>query len=105
MGCTCTCRSVIATLDDDTVLFVMGDHGMTRTGDHGGDSDDEVDAALFVYSPKPLRTCNMTKVKTMYSVLNGGLFLLPFVSELITKIMKPLIHIQCKLKVYHYFLF
>ena len=64
----CTCRSVIETLDDDTVLFVMGDHGMTRTGDHGGDSDDEVDAALFVYSPKPLRTCNMTKVKTMYSV-------------------------------------
>lgn len=65
MGYTCTCRSVIETLDDDTVLFVMGDHGMTRTGDHGGDSDDEVDAALFVYSPKPLITCNMTKVGTM----------------------------------------
>ena len=47
------------TLDDDTVLFVMGDHGMTRTGDHGGDSDDEVHAALFVYSTKPLATCNM----------------------------------------------
>lgn len=52
-------RSVMETLDDDTVLFVMGDHGMTRTGDHGGDSDDEVHAALFVYSTKPLATCNM----------------------------------------------
>lgn len=46
-------------LDDDTVLFVMGDHGMTRTGDHGGDSDDEVDAALFVYSTRPVATCDM----------------------------------------------
>lgn len=56
------CRSVIETLDKDTVLFVMGDHGMTRTGDHGGDSADEVDAALFVYSPKPVATCNSKKV-------------------------------------------
>lgn len=47
-------RSVIDVLDDKTVLFVLGDHGMTRTGDHGGDSDDELDAALFVYSKTPL---------------------------------------------------
>ena len=57
------CRSVIDILDDKTVLFVMGDHGMTHTGDHGGDSDDEVDAALFVYSTKPITTCNMEKVR------------------------------------------
>ena len=38
-------------MEDDTVLFVFGDHGMTRTGDHGGDSTDELNAALFVYSP------------------------------------------------------
>ncbi|EDO47657.1 predicted protein [Nematostella vectensis] len=47
-------RSVMEELDDESVLFVLGDHGMTRTGDHGGDSDDELDAALFVYSKKPL---------------------------------------------------
>lgn len=58
-------RSVIETLDDDTVLFVMGDHGMTRTGDHGGASDDEVDSALFVYSPKPLNTCAGTMNSTI----------------------------------------
>jgi len=39
-------------MDEDTILFVLGDHGMTSTGDHGGDSDDELDAALFVYSPR-----------------------------------------------------
>ena len=55
---------MIETLDDDTVLFVMGDHGMTRTGDHGGASDDEVDSALFVYSPKPLNTCAGTMVSS-----------------------------------------
>ena len=38
-------------MNDDTVLFVFGDHGMTRTGDHGGDSEDELSAGLFVYSP------------------------------------------------------
>jgi len=44
-------RAVISQLDNDTVLFVLGDHGMTSTGDHGGDSFDELDATLFVYSP------------------------------------------------------
>jgi len=43
----------MSALDDDTVLFVFGDHGMTRTGDHGGDSLDELEAALFVYSKQP----------------------------------------------------
>ncbi|CAH1253896.1 PIGO [Branchiostoma lanceolatum] len=47
-------RSVVSKLTDDTMLFVMGDHGMTRTGDHGGDSSDEVGAALFIYSPAKL---------------------------------------------------
>ena len=42
---------MIAELDNDTVLFVFGDHGMTGTGDHGGDSSNELDAALLVYSP------------------------------------------------------
>ena len=41
-------------MKDDTVLFVFGDHGMTRTGDHGGDSEDELTAGLFVYSPAPI---------------------------------------------------
>ncbi|KAK3905836.1 GPI ethanolamine phosphate transferase 3 [Staphylotrichum tortipilum] len=45
-------RDLAATIDDDTVLIVMGDHGMDGKGDHGGESDDEVEAALWMYSPK-----------------------------------------------------
>ncbi|KAG8599244.1 hypothetical protein GDO81_002961 [Engystomops pustulosus] len=46
--------SLIEHLDDKTLLVVAGDHGMTDTGDHGGDSEKEVTAALFLYSKAPL---------------------------------------------------
>jgi len=45
-------REVVQRLDDDTLLVVMGDHGMDGKGDHGGESDDEVQAALWMYSKK-----------------------------------------------------
>ncbi|PWY82960.1 phosphoethanolamine N-methyltransferase [Aspergillus heteromorphus CBS 117.55] len=45
-------RDIIAKLDDKTLLVVMGDHGMDSKGDHGGESDDEVNAALWMYSKK-----------------------------------------------------
>ncbi|KAK5172755.1 mannose-ethanolamine phosphotransferase gpi13 [Saxophila tyrrhenica] len=45
-------RSMIERLDDSTLLVVMGDHGMDAKGDHGGESDDEVEAALWMYSKK-----------------------------------------------------
>lgn len=44
---------IIERLPPDTALFVFGDHGMTSTGDHGGASRAEVDAALFVHIPAP----------------------------------------------------
>ncbi|XP_056402961.1 GPI ethanolamine phosphate transferase 3 isoform X2 [Hyla sarda] len=46
--------SLIEHLDDKTLLVVAGDHGMTDTGDHGGDSENEVTAALFLYSKAPV---------------------------------------------------
>lgn len=39
---------------DDTLLAVMGDHGMSADGNHGGASDDETGAALFLFSKQPL---------------------------------------------------
>ncbi|XP_064107023.1 GPI ethanolamine phosphate transferase 3-like isoform X1 [Macrobrachium nipponense] len=53
-------KNVMKNIEDDTLLLVLGDHGMTRTGDHGGDSVDEITAALFAYShslniPLPLQ--------------------------------------------------
>lgn len=46
-------RDVMNAIDDDTLLVVLGDHGMDSKGDHGGESDDEVEAALWMYSKKP----------------------------------------------------
>lgn len=47
-------KEIVESLEEDTVLFVVGDHGMTESGDHGGDSSNEVEAAMFVYSKVPL---------------------------------------------------
>lgn len=46
-------ESFAETIDEETTLIVIGDHGMTFTGDHGGASDDEIEALLFAYSKKP----------------------------------------------------
>lgn len=43
-------RDIVAALDDKTLLVVMGDHGMDVKGDHGGESDDEVEATIWMYS-------------------------------------------------------
>ena len=45
-------EKVVENMPQDCVLFVMGDHGMTETGDHGGDSDNELNSVMFIYSPK-----------------------------------------------------
>ncbi|KAM9093885.1 GPI ethanolamine phosphate transferase 3 isoform X5 [Sarcophilus harrisii] len=47
-------QTLVERLENDTLLVVAGDHGMTETGDHGGDSKPEVMAALFLYSSLPL---------------------------------------------------
>lgn len=45
-------HNITTHLDYNTLLIVMGDHGMDRTGNHGGDSPDELEAALWLYSKK-----------------------------------------------------
>lgn len=35
-------------MTDNDLLIVIGDHGMTATGDHGGESDNEIKAGIFV---------------------------------------------------------
>ena len=51
---THTHRDVVEAVDNETIVLVFGDHGMTSTGDHGGETEPETDAALLVYSKKPL---------------------------------------------------
>lgn len=41
---------VVELLDDDTLLVVLGDHGMDKRGDHGGDGELETSSALWLYS-------------------------------------------------------
>lgn len=57
-------RSLVEHLGNDTLLLVAGDHGMTETGDHGGDSEKEVNAALFVYSKTPLFDTDPPEVRS-----------------------------------------
>lgn len=47
-------RGLVEHLENDTLLVVTGDHGMTTNGNHGGDSELENSAALFLYSPTAL---------------------------------------------------
>ncbi|KAJ9125365.1 hypothetical protein QFC22_000325 [Naganishia vaughanmartiniae] len=41
---------VVDEMDDDTLLVVLGDHGMDSRGDHGGDGTAETASALWMYS-------------------------------------------------------
>ena len=53
--CVADCRKLVTeVMDEESILFIFGDHGMTPTGDHGGETSLETDAALIVYSKKPL---------------------------------------------------
>ncbi|EGG18648.1 phosphatidylinositol glycan [Cavenderia fasciculata] len=44
--------SIINNIDNETLFILMGDHGMTTEGNHGGSSKDETEAGLFMYSKK-----------------------------------------------------
>ncbi|ORX36322.1 putative ER membrane localized phosphoryltransferase [Kockovaella imperatae] len=47
-------RRVVKMMDDDTLLVLLGDHGMDSKGNHGGDSELETAAALWLYSKTPI---------------------------------------------------
>ena len=37
-------------MDNNTILMLYGDHGMTVEGNHGGDSENEIRTVFFAYS-------------------------------------------------------
>jgi phosphatidylinositol glycan class O len=51
---------------DEVLLIVMGDHGMTNDGNHGGATSSEVEAALFIYSTYPLLLFNVSDTFQQY---------------------------------------
>ncbi|KAG7665383.1 GPI13 [[Candida] subhashii] len=62
-------KQVINELDDDTLLIIIGDHGMDSTGNHGGDAPDELESTLFMYS----KTGQFTKKHpSLYNLTSQG---------------------------------
>jgi len=47
---------VFNSMSNDTLLVIFGDHGMTSTGDHGGDSKDETESAVIFLSKQLKRS-------------------------------------------------
>ncbi|CAO3594657.1 unnamed protein product [Absidia cylindrospora] len=45
---------IVDHVDEDTLLVVMGDHGMSVEGDHGGESVEELMSGLLLHSGRPL---------------------------------------------------
>ncbi|OAF69799.1 Glycosylphosphatidylinositol-anchor biosynthesis protein 7 [Intoshia linei] len=58
--------NIVQLMDNDTILFIIGDHGMTPSGNHGGDSEDETNSALFIYSPGQEIFTDLVTNKTAY---------------------------------------
>lgn len=50
---------LLAHVDDETLFIVMGDHGMSVDGDHGGESIEELTSTLFMHSKRPLKKMGM----------------------------------------------
>ncbi|GEQ71495.1 hypothetical protein JCM33374_g5179 [Metschnikowia sp. JCM 33374] len=83
-------QDTIAKLDDDTLLVVMGDHGMDRTGNHGGESRDEVESTIFFYtknknvrfSPKDHNAYNTADLGANFRTVNQ-IDLVPTISLLL----------------------
>lgn len=59
-------------IDDDTLLIVMGDHGMDPQGNHGGESLPELEAALWMYSKRPSWGRLPDPLNTIYDDSNYG---------------------------------
>lgn len=45
-------QKVIDLIDEETNLIILGDHGMTDEGDHGGDTPREISTVLFTYTKR-----------------------------------------------------
>ncbi|CAK9440526.1 uncharacterized protein LODBEIA_P46000 [Lodderomyces beijingensis] len=62
-------EKVVEELDDSTLLVILGDHGMDYTGNHGGDSPDELESTLFMYSKSK---SFLKKDDDAYNISNEG---------------------------------
>lgn len=56
--------------DIPSILMVIGDHGMTQQGDHGGDELNEIETAMFIYTNKKdyFHLNNNSNIKTVSQI-------------------------------------
>lgn len=62
---------VMDSIDDDTLLVIMGDHGMDQHGNHGGDSQDELESTIFLHCKQPGKLNKLLNDK-VYDISNLG---------------------------------
>jgi phosphatidylinositol glycan class O len=62
-------QHIFDTMDNDTIVFVLGDHGMDEKGDHGGDSELETTTTMFVHSKNPLTSIKSMDFLTKHNIL------------------------------------
>lgn len=65
-------KNLTEAIDDETLLIVMGDHGMDPRGDHGGESLPELEAALWLYSKTPFLGRLPDPDNSIYNDFNYG---------------------------------
>lgn len=63
-------HDVVTAMDDDTLLILLGDHGMDRMGNHGGSSILETMSALWIYSKVPVSFSGYTIPEAILPMIN-----------------------------------
>lgn len=56
---------LVEAIDEDTLLVLLGDHGMDRTGNHGGDSVLETMSGVWIYSKGPALSQGSTSLPSI----------------------------------------
>ena len=64
-------EKVIKQMDNDTVMIVFGDHGMTDSGGHGGETSGELRTIMFAYSKGglPIKAHENPEVRKIFNTL------------------------------------
>ncbi|KAG1882564.1 hypothetical protein F4604DRAFT_1901989 [Suillus subluteus] len=62
-------HDVVAAVDDDTLLIMLGDHGMDKMGNHGGDNVLETMSTFWIYSKVPLSLPDYTIPEAILPVI------------------------------------
>lgn len=62
---------LVREIDDTTLLVVMGDHGMSVEGDHGGESVEELMSTLFLHAKRPLTSAD-TGLRDLYHRIHAA---------------------------------